>query len=195
MAGSAGPACSVIRMAEMIARVRKEMQDRLKEIESELASVEALIAEKARLEHALATPPFADAEPAKAAAAPAKRRKPARARAPRGREPRRGPRRAGDDARRHRRRDLGRVRRRPRPGLRAAARGVEKGELTLVELAAGQMGYRIASKPETAFPDPAGRRGADARSLEAPSRSPMRPSEPAAEREPVSLTHAARFRA
>ena len=43
----------------MIARVRKEMQDRLKEIESELASVEALIAERARLEQVLATPPFA----------------------------------------------------------------------------------------------------------------------------------------
>ena len=49
----------------MIARVRKEMQDRLHEIESELASVEALIAEKARLEHVLATPPFAEAAPAK----------------------------------------------------------------------------------------------------------------------------------
>ena len=46
-------------MAEVIARVRKEMQDRLNEIQRELASVEPLIAERARLEQVLATPPFA----------------------------------------------------------------------------------------------------------------------------------------
>ena len=38
--------------------------------------------------------------------------------------------------------------------------GVERGELTQVELAAGQMGYRIASKPETAFPEPRADEGA-----------------------------------
>jgi hypothetical protein len=139
-------------MAEMIARVRKEMQDRLKEIESELSAVEALIAEKARLEHALATPPFAEA---KAAAAPPKRRKPARARAPRGAN-----------------RAAVRAALETMPGATVAEisaasgvgraqayallrAGVERGELKLVELAAGQMGYRIASKPETAFPEPA----------------------------------------
>jgi hypothetical protein len=52
-------------MAEVIARVRREMQDRLKTIDSELASVESLIAEKARLERALATPPFAVDRPAR----------------------------------------------------------------------------------------------------------------------------------
>ena len=135
----------------MIARVRKEMQDRLNEIESELASVEALIAEKARLEHALATPPFAKEEPV--AAAP-KRRKPARARAPRGAN-----------------RAAVRAALETMPGATVAEvssasgvgraqvyallrAGVEKGELTQVELAAGQMGYRIASRPETAFPAP-----------------------------------------
>lgn len=141
-------------MAEMIARVRKEMQDRLQEIESELSAVEALIAEKARLERALATPPFADAAPAKAAAAPPKRRRPARARAPRGAN-----------------RAAVRAALETMPGATVAEisaasgvgraqayallrAGVERGELTLVELAAGQMGYRIASKPETAFPEP-----------------------------------------
>lgn len=44
----------------MIARLRKEMQDRLQAIEAELADVEPLIAEKARIEHALATSPFVD---------------------------------------------------------------------------------------------------------------------------------------
>jgi len=156
----------------MIARVRKEMQDRLHEIESELASVEALIAEKARLEHVLATPPFADATLAKAAAAPAKRRKPDRARAPRGAN-----------------RAAVRAALETMPGATVAEvssasgvgraqvyallrAGVEKGELTQVELAAGQMGYRIASRPETAFPAP-------------------EPEEIAADEEPVSLVRAA----
>jgi hypothetical protein len=153
-------------MPEMIARVRKEMQERLREIESELASVEALINEKARLEHALATPPFAVESPAQAAA-PAKRRKPARPRAPRG---------ANQAA--------VRAALETRPGATVAEvaaasgvgraqvcallrAGVEKGELKLVELSGGQLGYRVAVEPETAFP------------------------EPAAEPEPVSLTRAA----
>jgi hypothetical protein len=177
---SAGPACSVNRMPEMIARVRKEMQERLQEIESELASVEALIAEKARLERALATPPFATEKPAKEA--PAKRRKPARARAPRGAN-----------------RAAVRAALETMPGATVAEisaasgvgraqayailrAGVEKGELKLVELAAGQMGYRVAVEPETAFP--------------APEPAPPIADEPALEAEetelePVSLTRAA----
>jgi len=137
----------------MIARVRKEMQDRLREIESELASVEALIAEKARLEHALAAPPFADERPA--APAPARKRKPARSRAPRG----------ANRAAVHTALETmpgatvaelsaasGVGRAQAYAVLRA---GVEKGELALVELAGGQMGYRTAAAPETAFPAPA----------------------------------------
>ena len=46
-------------MAEVIARVRKEMQERLEELEAELANVEALIAERAQIKHALASHPFA----------------------------------------------------------------------------------------------------------------------------------------
>ena len=138
----------------MIARVRKEMQERLKEIESELASVEALIAEKARLERALATPPFAVAVEQPVKAAPAKRRKAARPRAPRG-------------ANRAAVRDALET----MPGATVAEisaasgvgraqayailrSGVAKGELKLVELSAGQMGYRIVVEPETAFPAP-----------------------------------------
>jgi sugar-specific transcriptional regulator TrmB len=140
-------------MPEMIARVRKEMQERLREIESELASVEALISEKARLERALATPPFAVEPPAQAAAS-AKRRRPARPRAPRG---------ANQAAVRTALETM--------PGATVAEvaaasgvgraqvyallrAGVEKGEFKQVELAAGQLGYRIAVEPETAFPEP-----------------------------------------
>ena len=139
----------------MIARVRKEMQDRLKEIESELSAVEALIAERARLEQALATPPFADAEAGEgrrhAGQAAAGRPAPARP--------------AGAN------RAAVRAALETMPGATVAEisaasgvgraqayallrAGVERGELRLVELAAGQMGYRIASKPETAFPEP-----------------------------------------
>jgi hypothetical protein len=179
-------------MPEMIARVRKEMQERLKEIESELASVEALIAEKARLERALATPPFAAAEPVKEA--PAKRRKPARQRAPRGAN-----------------RAAVRAALETMPGATVAEisaasgvgraqayallrAGVEKGELKLVELAAGQMGYRVAVEPATAFPTPEADPPADeAPTPESEAAEPEAdaPEEPAAEREPVSLTHAA----
>ena len=50
--------------------------------------------------------------------------------------------------------------------------GVEKGELKLVELAAGQMGYRVAVEPETAFPAPE----PDPPAAEAPAPSPRPPS-------------------
>jgi len=47
-------------VADVLARVHREMQERLREIEAELAGVEPLIAEKAQIEHALSAPPFAD---------------------------------------------------------------------------------------------------------------------------------------
>ena len=50
-------------MAEVIARVRKELQERLEELEAELANVEALTAERAQIQRALATPPFATPDP------------------------------------------------------------------------------------------------------------------------------------
>src|SRR4051794_14233425 len=62
-------------MAEVIARVRKEMQQRLEQLEAQLADVEALVAERAQIQRALATPPFAVPRRARnarpAAAAPA----------------------------------------------------------------------------------------------------------------------------
>lgn len=147
-------------MAEVIARVRKEMQDRLAQVESELATFESLVAEKARLEHALATPPFAvDGQPAVAAAssAPAatkSRRKPAarRPRAPRGAN-RSAVRDALDTMPGATVAEISAASGVGRAQAYAVLRaGVEKGELKLVELAAGQMGYRIAVEPETAFP-------------------------------------------
>jgi hypothetical protein len=139
-------------MAEVIARVRKEMQDRLREIEAELAAVEALMAEKARLEHALAAPPFADAAPA---------RKPRSARrAPRPRAPR-GANRAAVHAALETMPgasvgELAAASGVGRPQVYALLRkGVEEGRVKTDELAGGQTGYRIAAQPETAFPVPA----------------------------------------
>jgi hypothetical protein len=140
-------------MAEVIARVRKEMEDRLREIEAELADVEALIAERAQIQHALAAPPFAPsaAAPPRTSAAKAK---PKRARAPRGA---------------NRAAVLEAVERMPgasvaelasaakigRPQASAVLRAlVAAGEVATVELAGGQTGYRVSAEPETAFPKP-----------------------------------------
>jgi CRP-like cAMP-binding protein len=81
-------------VSDVIADLRRQMQQRLKDIERELGDVEGLLREQSQLRAALARPPFAEtaaAAPAKAAAPrPARKsaaprsRKSARARAPRG---------------------------------------------------------------------------------------------------------------
>src|SRR4051794_29166767 len=139
-------------MAEVIARVRKEMQDRLREIEAELAAVEALVAEKARLERALSAPPFADAAPARKPRGP---RRPARPRAPRGAN------RAAVYAALETMPgasvgELAAASGVGRPQVYALLRkGIEEGRVKTDELAGGQTGYRVATEPETAFPAPA----------------------------------------
>jgi hypothetical protein len=136
-------------MAEVIARVRKEMKDRLREIEAELAAVEALVAEKARLERALAAPPFADGAPAR------KPRRATRPRAPRGAN------RAAVYAALETMpgASVGEISAASgvvRPQVYALLRkGIDEGRVKTDELAGGQTGYRIATQPETAFPAPA----------------------------------------
>jgi sugar-specific transcriptional regulator TrmB len=140
-------------MAEVIARVRKEMQDRLREIQAELAAVEALVAEKARLEHALSAPPFADAAPARKPRGTSRRA--ARPRAPRGAN------RAAVYAALETMPgasvgELAAAAGVARPQVHALLRkGIEEGRVKTDELAGGQTGYRIAAEPETAFPTPA----------------------------------------
>jgi hypothetical protein len=133
-------------MAEVLARVRSEMQDRLKQIEAELAGVEELMAERARLERALATPPFAEEAGPRAARVPK----------PKAAKPRR--------ARRGANRAAVRAAVETMPGASAAEvagaagvnrtqvyallrAGVERGEFAAVELAGGQTGYRVAPPP------------------------------------------------
>jgi sugar-specific transcriptional regulator TrmB len=69
-------------VSEVIQKLRRDLEERLKEIDRELEAYEPLLAERAQLQEALATPPFASPNnrPATKAAAP---RKP-RTRAPRG---------------------------------------------------------------------------------------------------------------
>jgi hypothetical protein len=75
-------------MTDVIADLRREMQERLSDIERELSGLDGLVRERERLQAALAQPPFAAADrPAPAAARAPRRataRKSAKPRAPRG---------------------------------------------------------------------------------------------------------------
>jgi hypothetical protein len=128
-------------VSDVIADLRRQMQDRLKEIDGELKSVEALVREQQQIEAALAQPPFAtgraDSAPRRAPA-----RRSTRPRAPRG---------ANREA------VLNAVS--ERPGVTAAtiadvtkiskavtyntlAKLVEQGRLEKTELPGGQTGYK-----------------------------------------------------
>jgi hypothetical protein len=171
-------------MAAVIARERKEMKDRLRKVEAELATVEALVAEKARLERALAAPPFADAPPAPA-------RKPRAPRALRGAnraavyaamETMPGASVGGSP--RPRASDANRPTRCCAPASRRANK--------TVELAAGQMGYRIAAQPETSFPaPPVGEPGVAVRLAAAEDHAVTEPTAPAADATRESATSGA----
>jgi len=134
-------------MSDVIADLRRQMQERLKEIEKELKGVDDLLREREQIEAALAQPPFATGRPAAAAAAP--RRAPAR-RSTRPRAPRGANREAVLTA-------VG-----ERPGVTAAtiaditkiskavtyntlAKLVEQGKLEKTELPGGQTGYKAAA--------------------------------------------------
>jgi hypothetical protein len=143
-------------VADVFARVQREMQDRLKQVEAELEAAEGLIAEKAQIEHALAASPFADATPARARKSPRVSRLPTpKVRAPRG----------ANRAAVHAAVDM-------MPGASAGAiaaasrfghaqvyallrAGIEQGELQAVELAENQ----VIRPVETAFPPAARSQG------------------------------------
>jgi hypothetical protein len=144
-------------MADVFARVQRELQDRLAQVEAELATAEGLRTEKARIEHALAVPPFATGAPA----APARTaRRASRSRTPKPRAPRGANRAAVYTA-------LDRMPGASAGEIAAAARvgsaqvyallraGVEQGELKAVELGGGHTGYQSARPVETAFPSAA----------------------------------------
>jgi hypothetical protein len=129
-------------VSDVIADLRRQMQDRLKEIDGELKGVDALLRERDQIEAALAQPPFATG---RANATP--RRAPARN--PRPRAPRGANREAVLNAVSD------------RPGVTAAtiadvtkiskavtyntlAKLVEQGKLEKTELPGGQTGYKAA---------------------------------------------------
>jgi hypothetical protein len=132
-------------MSDVIADLRRQMQERLKEIDKELGGFDALVREREQIETALAQPPFATGR----AVAPAQRRAPAR-RSARPRAPRGANREAVLNA-------VG-----ERPGVTAAtiadvtkiskavtyntlAKLVEQGKLEKTELPGGQTGYKAAT--------------------------------------------------
>jgi hypothetical protein len=131
-------------VSDVIADLRRQMQDRLKEIDGELKSVEALVSEREQIEAALAQPPFATAR-TNAAPRRAPARRSTRPRAPRG---------ANREA------VLNAVS--ERPGVTAAtiadvtkiskavtyntlAKLVEQGKLEKTELPGGQTGYKASA--------------------------------------------------
>jgi sugar-specific transcriptional regulator TrmB len=134
-------------VSDVIAGLRRELEERLKEIERQLAEHQPLLREREQIEAALAQPPFAATAPARAAAkrAPAPRSKPAAKRAPRGAN-REALLKAVDE----------------RPGASASeladvtkiaravtyntlAKLVEQGRLEKTELPGGQTGYKLAT--------------------------------------------------
>jgi hypothetical protein len=142
-------------VSDVIADLRRQMQERLKEIERELAGMERLARERDQIVAALAQPPFA-AERARPSRPPAAKR----ASAPRRRGDRpRAPRGANRQA------VLAAVG--ERPGVTAAtiadvtkiskavtyntlAKLVAQGELEKTELPGGQTGYKTATPAATA---------------------------------------------
>jgi predicted HTH transcriptional regulator len=71
-------------VSDVIADLRRQMQDRLKEIERQLKDLDGLVREREQIEAALAQPPFAAEPRAAAAARRAPARRNSRPRAPRG---------------------------------------------------------------------------------------------------------------
>jgi hypothetical protein len=134
-------------VSDVIADLRRQMQDRLKQIESELKGMDALVREREQIESALAQPPFATGrgKPAATRRAAAPARRSTKPRAPRG---------ANREA------VLNAVG--ERPGVTAAtisdltkisravtyntlAKLVEQGKLEKTELPGGQTGYKAAT--------------------------------------------------
>jgi len=136
-------------MAEMIAQLRADIENRLREVERELAALEPLAAEKAKLEHVLASPPFS-------VEAPVKR---ARAESAAKRRPRGANKAAVFDAVRNMpgasSGEIAAAAKVGKPQVHALLRtAVADGELATVDLGGGRKGYRINEQPETAFPAP-----------------------------------------
>jgi len=136
-------------VSDVIAGLRRDLEQRLKDIEQRLAEHEPLLRERDQIEAALAQPPFAAEAPARPAAKrAASARKPAAKRAPRG---------ANREA------ILAAVA--ERPGASASeladvtniarpvtyntlAKLVEQGQLEKTELPGGQTGYKPATPAE-----------------------------------------------
>jgi predicted DNA-binding transcriptional regulator len=134
-------------VSDVIADLRRQMQDRLKEIERQLKDLDGLVREREQIEAALAQPPFAAEHRIAAPARRAPARRSNRPRAPRGANREAVLTAVGE-----------------RPGVTAAtiadvtkiskavtyntlAKLVEQGRLEKTELPGGQTGYKSAATP------------------------------------------------
>jgi sugar-specific transcriptional regulator TrmB len=134
-------------VSDVIAGLRRDLEQRLKEIERQLAEHEPLVRERDQIEAALAQPPFAAAAPARSAAAP-RTRKPAAKRAPRGAN-REAILKAVDERPGASATELAEVTKISRPvAYNTLAKLVEQGALEKTELPGGQTGYRPATATE-----------------------------------------------
>lgn len=137
-------------MSDVIAGLRRDMQQRLKDIEKELADVQGLLAEQEEIKAALARPPFAESARPVAKPSPVRAKNVSRSRAPRGANREAILSIVGD-----------------RPGATAAeisdvtkipravtyntlAKLIEQGRIEKTELPGGQTGYKTAAEQPAA---------------------------------------------
>ncbi|RKQ91453.1 hypothetical protein C8N24_1275 [Solirubrobacter pauli] len=136
-------------MSDVIAGLRRDLEERLKDIERELAEHEPLLREREQIETALAQPPFASDAPVRPTAkrAPAAR-KPAAKRAPRGAN-REAILKAVDERPGASASEIADVAKIARPvTYNTLAKLVEQGRLEKTDLPGGQTGYKPATPAE-----------------------------------------------
>ena len=137
-------------MSDVIAGLRRDLEQRLKEIERQLAEHEPLVLEREQIQAALEQPPFA-AAPSRPAAqrASAATRKPAAKRAPRGAN-REALIKAADERPGASATELADVTKISRAvAYNTLAKLVEQGKLEKTELPGGQTGYKPAAPAES----------------------------------------------
>ncbi|MDA0184708.1 hypothetical protein OJ997_30680 [Solirubrobacter phytolaccae] len=137
-------------MSDVIAGLRRELEQRLKEIERQLAEHEPLLREREQIEAALGQPPFAAAPVRTAAKRAPAARKPAAKRAPRGAN-REAILKVVDERPGASAAEISGVTKIARPvTYNTLAKLVEQGQLEKTELPGGQTGYKLATPVATA---------------------------------------------
>lgn len=138
-------------MSDMIAGLRRDLEERLKDIERQLAEHEPLLREREQIAAALAQPPFAADAPARSSAkrSPAARKPAAAKRAPRGAN-REAILKAVDERPGASASEIAAATNIARPvTYNTLAKLVEQGEIEKTQLPGGQTGYKPATPADT----------------------------------------------